>query len=119
MPDQARRSRMIRKASRLPPGGPARRKILAALKGNQIGYGPEALKLSWQGDFPETVPCVKCGKDSRHVLTVMEGGEEDAADLHHNDWKDGEFWFHDYAAFSLYMCPDIDCTTVTTKWNQG
>lgn len=113
------RSRVLRLASELPRGNPLRRKLLAALPEQKVGYGKSALKLAWQADFPETVPCVKCGGDTRHVLTLMEGGDDDAADLHANEGSGGKFWFHDYAAFSLYLCEDIDCGTISTEWDQS
>ncbi len=82
----------------------------------EVGYGPKGKNLSYQGDFPEVTPCVKCGKEARLGLVVREDG---VVDLHPNDPKGDGFWLHDAGAFATYICTDIDCAAATTLWNQA
>jgi hypothetical protein len=96
----------------------------------EYGYGLKGKGLSWQGDFPPTTPCVKCGKPAELALVVREGHDEgkDFQDsdlvthMHpNNEVVNGEklFWLHDCGAFATYVCRDFNCTTTTTLWNQA
>lgn len=106
----------------------------AALKARtanvEYGYGTKGKRLSYQGDFDETAPCVKCGKPAELALVLREKFDDTKTPdeqnfvtrLHENpEVVEGErlFWLHDCAAFALYVCRDFDCTTVTTHWNQA
>jgi hypothetical protein len=88
-----------------------------------VDYGTKGVDLTWQAKFPETTPCVKCGKKARLAIVLREGsGAGDtnfACRLHKNDPEGEGFWLHDAAAFATYLCVDIDCATATTLWNQG
>ena len=77
-----------------------------------------------QGPFPVETPCVKCASKARVILGIQEQGENPVWALHENTHRpdengEGGLWFHDLAAFCLYLCTDIDCATVTTLWNQA
>jgi len=83
--------------------------------------GLEGKDLTWQADFPDETPCVKCSKSARLAIVLKEPSEIEkyVTDLYKNDPQGEGFWLHDAAAFATYLCPDIDCATATTLWNQA
>lgn len=92
----------------------------------KILLGTEGLEASFQKAFPETTPCVKCGKPARIAFVAHETDEPPANDggkyvcgLHENDHEHGEFWLHDAACFAVYLCPDVHCGKATALWNQA
>lgn len=93
----------------------------------EYGYGVKGLGLSYQADFKKTVPCVKCGEPSRIAVVLQETFDKAKTPseqtfvtrLHDNDPEGDGFWPHDCAAFAIYVCPEIDCGTATTIWNQA
>lgn len=111
---QQRRALVVRVASQLKLAGENPK----SLKKVDLEYGPDAVKATWQGDFPKTTPCCACGKPATLVYAYREQDGELARDMHENH-EDGKFWFHDAAAFATYICRDFDCATATTLWNQA
>jgi hypothetical protein len=100
------------------------RRILNANKSPMVSvvYGSKGCKNSYQGPFPETTKCVKCGKDARIAMVVREEGSGQdegpyVTDLHPNEPV--KFWVHDVMATATYLCTDVNCATATTLWNQG
>ena len=85
----------------------------------EVGLGKDGLDLTWQQKWEPTTECVKCGKPARLALALQEDGPDSACSLHDNDLKGDGFWVHDCAAFAIYLCTDIDCTTATALYNQA
>ncbi len=96
------------------------------------GYGAQGTELTKQAPFPLVTDCVKCKEPARLAIVIKEDFDKalpaDAqmfvTHLHPNN-PNGDregapgFWLHDCAAFAIYLCTDIDCTTATTLWNQA
>ncbi len=69
----------------------------------RVTIGPEGRDKSWQGEFPEVVPCAKCGSLALHAFTAHEGlVEEDkglgiprVGDLYLTQGEKGRLWAHD------------------------
>jgi hypothetical protein len=88
----------------------------------EIAYGEEGAVdgMSFQGAFPKTTCCIKCGKTSRMAFVAAEGsGDRFVCREHENDYKGEGFWLHDAAAFAVYLCTSIACCEATTLWNQA
>lgn len=87
----------------------------------KITVGKEGLEKTWQGKFPETVECSKCGGEARHGFTAKEGfsgipNKGHVCDLYENK-GDGEYWLHDCCAVAVYFCKD--CLNTTAEYNQA
>ena len=82
--------------------------------------GQSGLTETYQGEFPDTAKCSRCGGESRHGFTVKEEFTESAkeiiADLHPNEGKGG-FWLHDCCAVAIYFCRE--CLQPTAIYNQA
>jgi hypothetical protein len=91
-----------------------------------VVVGAAGLNTSWQGDFPATPSCCRCGGDTRHAFTASEGltgkarqTSEEAqfvCSLHDNGGE-GDFWPHDALAVAVYFCKD--CLEPTALYNQA
>ncbi len=83
-----------------------------------IYKGKSGLNATWQEDFKENVPCVKCGKNARIIFTgVEEDRNEDFVCRLHDNGKDGKYWFHDAMAVAVYLCEK--CFEATAIVNQA
>lgn len=92
----------------------------------KVLLGVKGLGTSFQDAFPETTPCVKCGKPARVAFVahetdepITEEGGKYVCGLHENDHEHEAFWLHDVACFAVYLCPDSRCGTATSLWNQA
>ena len=89
----------------------------------QVTIGSLGLKMSWQADFPEEVPCAKCKGVSRIGFIAHEGMEEKLKhdeylySLHKNEPKDEGYWLHDCCAIAVYFCKK--CLNPTSLYNQA
>lgn len=86
------------------------------------GLGVDSGELSYQKAFKATTPCIKCDKEARLAITILEKFDDESkfiTDIHKNDPDGDGFWPHDATAFAIYICPDIKCATATTLWNQA
>jgi len=90
-----------------------------------VKIGKDGLGASWQQRWDPTTPCVKCATPSRIAIVVFEDretdnpqetGEQFICDLYSNKGE-GAYWFHDCAAFAIYLCPE--CFTTTCLNNQA
>ena len=94
----------------------------------KVTIGKEGLKKTWQGNFPGTTKCCKCGGSARIAFVAHEGMDKDdklinpgegiqfVCDLHENEGKGG-FWLHDCCSVAVYFCRD--CLNPTALYNQG
>ena len=81
----------------------------------------EAVKYTWQNEFPITTECLRCKGESRlgFVAHETERKPEDGfvCNLYPND-PDGEgFWLHDACCVAVYFCKK--CLEPTALYNQA
>lgn len=81
----------------------------------------EAVKETWQNEFPLTTKCVHCGGESRLGFVAHEterlSPDEYVCSLYDND-PDGEgFWLHDAVCVAVYFCKK--CLEPTALYNQA
>lgn len=70
-------------------------------------------EMTYQAEFPETVKCIKCKKDTVLMMLI----DDDEGLILGYRPKDVRVWPHDCTAIALYLC--TDCGEITTLWNQA
>jgi len=82
---------------------------------------PDALDFSWQGAFPESVPCAYCNTNARLAFVAIERGlAPHICNLRPNElMRDGPFWPHDCIAVAVYLCEKGCAEPATAKFNQA
>ena len=82
----------------------------------KTAIGKEAIVLTYQTKFPETINCT-CGGEARIALAFREDStDQSICGLHENKGV-GNFWPHDSIAVAVYFCRK--CFNCLTKWNQA
>ena len=86
----------------------------------KTAVGDDAKDLTWQAEWPETMPCSKDGCDGVAEIAVAyqeKGKGDNVCDMHKNEPDGDGYWPHDCVAIANYLCRK--CFTVTSDINQG
>lgn len=70
-------------------------------------------EVTYQADWPTSVPCIKCGCEAGLALSHKESPARSSRN------RSGPLRDHDCIAYALYLCPDIRCSTMTARWNEA
>lgn len=81
----------------------------------------EAVKHTWQNDFPLTTECLKCYGECRLGFVAGEFDRHPKngflCDLYQNNPDNDGYWLHDACAVAVYFCKK--CLEPTALYNQA
>ena len=87
----------------------------------KVTVGKEGLNKTFQDDFPEITPCLRCGGECRIAFVACEADGGDPipliCSLHNNEYSQGNAWLHDCCAVAVYFCRK--CLSPMALYNQG
>lgn len=85
-----------------------------------LANDPEAIRCSFQEDFPEVTECVVCKGEARLAFVAHEMDSEDDGKyvcfIRDNGGK-GDFWPHDSCSVAIYFCKE--CFKPCALFNQA